>query len=143
MLPNQANAFGNVHGGEIMKMMDNAAGVVATRHTRSNVVTARVEGIDFYQPIYVGNLVTLAARLTFVSKHTMEVEIEVTAEDLATGHRTHALTAYFVMVALDQEGRPKEVPTLILRSERERRSFEAGQRRYQERKARLRAGDGP
>ncbi|MDP2728417.1 MAG: acyl-CoA thioesterase [Dehalococcoidia bacterium] len=134
MLPNQANAVGNVHGGEIMMMMDNASGVVATRHTRANVVTARVESIDFYHPIFVGNLVTVSARLTFVSKHTMEVELEVVAEDLAAGNQTHALTAYFVMVALDDHGRPQEVYPLIIQSEEEQRRFDEGRRRYEQRK---------
>lgn len=123
MLPSQANVAGNVHGGEIMKMMDDAAGVVASRHARSNVVTARVESINFYHAIYVGNLVKVSAHVTFVSKHTMEVQVGVVAEDLATGHCAQALTAYFVMVALDREGRPKEVPPLILRTARERQRF--------------------
>lgn len=134
MLPNQANAAGNVHGGEIMMMMDNAAGVVAARHARSNVVTARVESIDFYQPIYVGNLVTISARLTFVSKHTMEVRMDVVAEDLPTGAQAQALTAYFIMVSLDEKGRPKEVPPLILETDEEGLEFEAGLRRYEDRK---------
>lgn len=134
MLPSQANPAGNVHGGEIMKMMDSAAGVVVTRHTRSNSVTARVEGISFYRPIYVGNLVTVNAHLTFVCRRTMEVEFVVVAEDLATGLNTEALKAYFIMVALDQQGRPKEVPPLILETEEERRRFEEGRLRYEVRK---------
>lgn len=134
MLSSQANAAGNVHGGEIMMMMDNAAGVVAARHTRSNVVTARVENINFLKPIYIGNLVTISGRLTYVSRHTLEVELEVIAEDLPTGRQVQALTAYFVMVCLDQAGRPKQVPTLILQTDDEQRRFEQGQRRYEERK---------
>ena len=134
MQPSQANAAGNVHGGEVMMMMDNAAGVVAARHTRSNVVTARVESIDFFHPIYVGNVVTVDGHLSFVSRHTMEVELGVTAEHLATGSQVQALTAYFIMVALDEQGRPREVPPLILQTDEERRRFEAGQRRYDERK---------
>lgn len=133
MQPSQANAAGNVHGGEIMMIMDNAAGVVAARHTRSNVVTARVESISFFKPIYVGNLVTVCARLGFVSRHTMEIELEVTAEDLPTGAQAQALTAYFIMVALDPEGRPKEVPPLVLQTDQERDRFEQGRRRYEER----------
>lgn len=134
MLASQANAAGNVHGGEIMMMMDNAAGVVAVRHARSNVVTARVESIDFYQPIYVGNLVTIAARLTFVSRHTMEVCMDVVAEDLPTGAQAQALTAFFIMVALDEKGRPKELPPLTVQTDEERRQFEDGLRRYEDRK---------
>ena len=134
MLPSQANAAGNVHGGEIMMMMDNAAGVVASRHARANVVTARVESIDFYQPIYVGNLVTIDAHLTFVSRHTMEVGMEVVAEDLPTGSQAQALTAFFIMVALDEKGRPKEIPPLVVQTDEEKARFEDGLRRYEERK---------
>lgn len=134
MLPGQANPAGRIHGGEIMKLMDTAAGVVATRHARSVTATARVEHIDFLRPIYVGNLVTVSAHLTFVSEHTMEVGIDVTSEDLATGDQVQALTAYFIMVALDRQGHAKGVPPLILQTEEERRRFEAGRLRYQERK---------
>lgn len=134
MLPSQANAAGNVHGGEIMMMMDNAAGVVASRHARANVVTARVESIDFFQPIYVGNLVTIDARLTFVSRHTMEVGMEVVAEDLPTGSQAQALTAFFIMVALDENGRPREIPALTVQTDEEKTRFEEGLRRYEERK---------
>jgi acyl-coenzyme A thioesterase 7 len=78
--------------------------------------------------------VTISGRLTYVSRHTLEVELEVIAEDLRTGRQVQALTAYFVMVSLDQKGRPKQVPPLILQSDDERRRFEQGQRRYEERK---------
>jgi len=134
MLPSQANAAGNVHGGEIMMMMDNAAGVVAARHARANVVTARVESIDFYLPIYVGNLVTIEAHLSFVSRHTMEVCMHVVSEDLPTGKQAEALTAFFIMVALDERGRPKELPPLVVQTDDERRHFEDGLRRYEERR---------
>ena len=134
MQPSQANVAGNVHGGHIMMMMDNAAGVVASRHARCNVVTARAESINFLQPIYVGNLVIVTGRLTFVSQHTMEVEVEVVAEDLPTGSQVQSLTAYFIMVALDGQGRPKDVPLLIPQTEEERHRFGQGKRRYEERK---------
>lgn len=138
MQPSQANVAGNVHGGHIMMMMDNAAGVVASRHARCNVVTARVESINFLKPFYVGSLVTVTAHLSFASQHTMEVEVEVMAEDLATGYQEQALTAYFIMVALDHHDRPKDVPPLILQTDEERRRFEQGQRRYEDRKGPIR-----
>ncbi|MDO8690097.1 MAG: acyl-CoA thioesterase [Dehalococcoidia bacterium] len=134
MQPSHANVAGNVHGGEVMMMMDNAAGVVACRHSRSITVTARVESIEFLQPIYVGNLVTIEARLTFVSKHSMEVGMDVVTEDLTTGIQIQALTAFFIMVALDEKGRPKEVPPLSVQTDEERRLFQDGLSRYEGRK---------
>jgi acyl-CoA hydrolase len=135
MLPNQANPAGFVHGGELMKLMDNAAGVVAARHCRTNIVTGRVEDIVFHSPVRVGSLVIVRGRLTFTSRSSMEVQVRVEMEDLRSGDRIEALTAYFVMVALDAEGRPTEVPSLILATEEEERFFNEGEARYQVRKA--------
>jgi len=142
MLPHLANPAGNVHGGETMKLMDNAAGVVAMRHSHANVVLARVEGINFYQPIKVGNFVVVNAYLTFVSRSTMEVRVEVTTEDIRREKQWHALTAYFIMVALDDQGKPIEVPPLILSSKKERELWENGQKRYQTCKGDLMEEDG-
>jgi len=107
MQPNQANPKGNVHGGEIVKMMDNAAGVVAIRHACCNVVTARVDELVFHQPVFVGNLVTCHAFLTFVGRSSMEVIVSVEVEELYSESPNRCgLTAYFTMVALDTEGKP-------------------------------------
>jgi len=131
MMPHQANPLGNVHGGEIVKLMDTAAGVAALRHSHANVVTARVEGINFYHPVKMGNFVTVSAYLTFVSRSTMEVRVEVVTEDIKREKEWHALTAYFIVVALDEQGKPTEVPPLILSSKEERELWEKGERRYQ------------
>lgn len=132
MLPHQANVAGNVHGGEIMKMMDNAAYVVAHKHSRANVVTARVDELTFHQPIYVGNLVTCHAHLTFVGKSSLEVSVVVEVEDLYKEvSRKCALTALFTMVALNAGGHPMTVPQLDLVSDKERVVFEEGQKRYE------------
>jgi acyl-CoA hydrolase/bacterioferritin (cytochrome b1) len=136
MLPNQANPAGYVHGGELMKLMDNAAGVVAARHCRTSIVTGRVEDIVFYNPVRVGSLVMVHGKLIFVSRSSMEVLIEVENEDLRDGSRFKAVTAYFVMVALDAEGRPTEVPPLIISTEEEEKLFNGAQTRYQARKQR-------
>lgn len=131
MLPHQANVAGNVHGGEIMKLMDNAAYVVAHRHARSNVVTARVDELTFHQPIYVGNLVTCHAHLTFVGKSSMEVFVVVEVEDLfKEASRKCALTAFFTMVSLNAGGHTCAVPALELTSDAERARFEEGEQRY-------------
>ena len=118
------------HGGEIIKLMDTAAGLAALRHARSQVVTLRVEGINFLQPIRVGNYVTVHAKLTFASQSSMEIQVVVTAEHVLKDQRWEALRAYFIFVALDDEGKPKKVPALIVQTEEERKLFEAGEERY-------------
>ena len=97
MLPDQANIFGNVHGGEIIKVMDNVAGIVAARHARSPIVTARIDELEFHRPIHVGNLVTCNAKLAFVGNSSMEVFVEVLVEDLLEQDSTKvALTAFLL-----------------------------------------------
>jgi acyl-CoA hydrolase len=131
MLPQHANPFGNVHGGDIMKMMDSAAGVVARRHARKNVVTARVDKLEFHLPIHIGNVVTCYGKLTFVGKSSMEVSVSVSVEDMSKDEPAKtALTAYFTFVALDDRGKSQQVPPLELANEEERRLFEEGRQRY-------------
>jgi len=134
MLPHQTNPAGFVHGGELMKLMDNAAGAAAARHSRANPVTARVDNINFRSPVHVGDLVLVHAKVTFTSRSSMEVQIRVEAENLLTGERRDALTAYYIMVAVDIEGKSVEVPPLIVSTEEEERFFNDGLARYQARK---------
>ena len=141
MMPHQANAAGAVHGGEIMKLMDNAAGVVAVRHCHSYAVTARVDGINFFRPIRVSNLVTVHAYLTFVGRSTMDMRVEVVVEDIFKEVQHHALTAHFIMVAVDEKGKPKEVPPLILSSDKERKYWELGKKRYNSCRGDILAGE--
>jgi acyl-CoA hydrolase len=136
MYPHQGNWAGNVHGGEIMKLMDTVAGVVAHRHAHSNVVTAKVEELNFLKPVHIGELVFAKARLTFVSRTSMEVLVEVETEDLATEERHKALTASFIYVSLDNTGKPMEVPPLLITTEEGERLFEEGRKRYESRKER-------
>ena len=135
MLPDQANPAGFVHGGELMKLMDNASGVVAARHSRSNIVTAMVEDITFLNPVRIADLVIIHAKMTFTSRSSMEVQIEVDTERLLAGTRLRALTAYFIMVALDAQGKATEVPPLIISTEAEEKLYNEGLARYQARKA--------
>ncbi|NPA95472.1 MAG: acyl-CoA thioesterase [Thermodesulfobacteria bacterium] len=129
MLPEDANSAGNVHGGTIMKLADNAAYVVATRHCRSNVVTASVDRIDFLAPAYIGDLLTLKARLNWTGNTSMEIGIKIEAEDLYAGEIRHVATALLTFVALDDRGRPRPVPPLILETQEDKRIFkEAAQR---------------
>jgi acyl-CoA hydrolase len=129
--PMQAGRSGFAHGGEIMKLMDTAAGVVALRHSHHIAVTARVDGINFFRPIKVHDLVIVNAYLTFVGKSSMDVRVEVFAEDIIGEMRRHALTAHFIMVALDDHDKPTEVPPLILSSEEEKELWEKGKRRHE------------
>jgi len=131
MLPEQANILGNVHGGEVIKLMDNVAGIAAVRHSRNNVVTARIDELEFHQPIHVGNLVTCNAKLTFVGNSSMEVFVEVLVEDITKEDSTKvALTAFITMVAIDKNGKPISVPLLEVTNEEESKLFEEGQERY-------------
>ena len=118
------------HGGEIIKLMDTAAGLAALRHAHTQVVTLRVEGINFLHPIRVGNYVTVNARLTYTSQSTMEIQVKVTAEHVMKEQEWEALTAYFIFVAVDENGKPQQVPPLILETEEERELFTAGEERY-------------
>jgi len=135
MLPHQTNPAGFVHGGELMKLMDNAAGVVAARHSHANPVTAMVQDINFHNTVRVGDLVLVHGKITFTSRSSMEIRIDVEAEDLLTGKRRQALTAYYVMVAVDLQGKPVEVPPLIVITEEEDSLFNEGLARYKARKA--------
>lgn len=131
MQPAQANIAGNVHGGEVMKLMDNAGGIVARRHARTNVVTARVDILEFHQPIHIGNYVKCVGQLTFVGKSSMEVLLTVTVEDLSKEEAPKtSLTGYFTFVSIDENGKPVPVPTLEICNEEEARRYEEGKQRY-------------
>jgi len=134
MLPHHANLAGYVHGGEIMKLMDNAGGVVAARHAHTNTVTAKVEEINFLEPVRVGDVALVHASLTFVGRSSMEIRVQVETENLFTEKRQQALSAYFIYVALDKAGKPTEVPPLLITTEEGQRLFEEGKKRYEERK---------
>ena len=125
MLPSQANVAGNVHGGEIMKIMDSAAGAVSIKYARCNVVTARVDELQFHLPIFVGALVTCVATIAYVGTTSMEVIVTVDVEDLESdAEPKRALSAYFTMVALDKSGHPHKVPALIVETEAEKALYE-------------------
>jgi uncharacterized protein (TIGR00369 family) len=121
MTPQDVNISGNVHGGVVMKLIDTAGSVVAARHTRTNVVTASIDRLNFHYPVYVGDLVTLRASLNMVGKTSMEIGVRVEAENILTGKIRHTASSYLTYVALDTEGKPTTVPPLILKSEDEKR----------------------
>ncbi len=129
MGPNDANTLGNVHGGIIMKLCDEAGGMAATRHARRPAVTIVVDSMAFHSPVQIGNLVTVSAEVTWVGRTSMETRVVVHAEHLLTGATTHTNTAYFVYVALDEQGKPTAVPALILETDDERERHARGEER--------------
>ncbi|MBI5016646.1 MAG: acyl-CoA thioesterase [Deltaproteobacteria bacterium] len=133
MMPSHANPAGNIHGGQLMKMIDDAAGAVAVRHARANMVTASIDRLDFHAPVYVGNLVVLKASINFVGRTSMEIGVRVEAEDLRRGDVRHTASAYLTFVSLDDEGKPQEIPGLLLETDEERRRWEAGASRRRDR----------
>ena len=106
MNPQDANPAGNVHGGFIMKLIDTAAGAAAIKHSRSNCVTASVDRLDFHNPVFIGDLVTLKAGITYTGKSSMEVGVRVESQNLLTGEIRHTVSAYLTLVALDKNGKP-------------------------------------
>ncbi len=133
MQPHDANPAGNIHGGAIMKLIDNAAGVVALRHARSNAVTASIERLDFLYPVHIGDLVTLTASINRVGHSSMEIGVRVVSENMITGALHHTASAYLTFVALDEQGRPRPVPPLTLESDDDRRRHENARRRSTQR----------
>lgn len=133
-----ANVLGNVHGGVIMKLCDEAGGTAAIKHARRPVVTVSVDSMSFHSPVHIGNLITVQAEVTWVGRTSLETRMIVTTEDILTGKVTHTNTAYYVYVALDTGGGTTEVPPLICETDEERALFEEGARRQEQRLARRR-----
>jgi acyl-CoA hydrolase len=119
-----ANLAGNVHGGVIMREVDSAAGTAAVRHAGRLCVTASIDELSFHEPVFVGDILIVSASINDVGHSSLEVGVKVEAEPWRGGERRHTTTAYLVMVALDDEGHPVEVPPLILQTEEERRRQE-------------------
>ena len=133
MHPEHANLLGNVHGGWIMKLVDEAGALACMRHAQRKVVTVAIDSLVFRQPIRIGDLIILNAEVTYTGRTSMEAEVQVQAENPVTGERTHTNTAYLVYVALDDEGRPTTVPPLQSETEDEKRKAEAAKERQERR----------
>jgi uncharacterized protein (TIGR00369 family) len=134
--PEHSNSLGTVHGGVILKLCDEAGGIVASRHARRPCVTVTVDSVTFHQPVRVGQLLLVHAQLAYVGKTSMEVELHVEAEDLLTGEVTHTNSAFIVYVALDDQLNPTAVPALLLQSDEDRLRHAAGKARQAARLAR-------
>jgi len=126
----EANLAGNVHGGVIMYLCDEVAGIAAVRHCGTRVVTVAMDRMTFINPVYVGHLVTVKATVNTAWRSSMEVGVRVEAENIRSGEVTHTSTAYLTMVALDEEGKPTQVPPVEPETpDEQRRAREAQLRR--------------
>ncbi len=129
MHPEHANLLGNVHGGWIMKLVDEAGALACMRHAQKKVVTVAIDSMTFRQPIRIGDLIVLNAEVTYTGHTSMEAEVQVVAENPVTGEQTHTNTAYLVYVALDDDGHPTSVPALITETDEEKQRMEQAKKR--------------
>ena len=134
MMPDDANPWGDVHGGVIMKMVDEAAGSAAIRHARCRVATVAIDYMSFLHPVHVGDLVEVMASVNDVGRTSMEVGVRVETENMLTGERNHTSSAYVVMVALDDQGHPVEIPGVVPESPDQKRRMAAAKIRRAQRK---------
>lgn len=138
--PNHMNAAGRLFGGMLMQWLDEVAGLVAKRHTRSNIITASVDNLHFIHGAYQGEMVVIIGRVTYVGNTSLEVRVDTYVEHLEDGMRHPINRAYFTMVALDENDKPKRVPGLILETESEKAEWEAGKKRREIRMMRKKEG---
>jgi uncharacterized protein (TIGR00369 family) len=129
MQPEHANNHGNVHGGWIMKLVDEAGALACMRHAQCKVVTVAIDSMTFRNPIRIGDLVILNAEVSFAGRSSMETEVKVIAENPITGVRTTTNTAYLVYVALDDNGKPQTVPHLIAETDEQKERMEQAKAR--------------
>ncbi len=130
MLPEHSNALGNVHGGVILRQVDEAGAIAAMRHTRKACVTISIDSMTFRHPVHLGELLVCSAEVTWVGKTSIEVHVDVHSEHPITGETSHTNSGYVVYVALGDDGRPAPATPLLVTTEGERAAFEAGARRH-------------
>ena len=134
MTPDMTNFSGKVHGGTILKLLDEAAFSCASRYCKTYVVTVSLDHVVFKAPIRVGDLVTFKCHVNYVGCSSMEIGIRVEGEKIRDKEQYHAISCYFTMVSVDEDGNPQEVPRLVLTSEAEEKLFQAGKMRSEMRK---------
>lgn len=133
VLPPDTNALGTIFGGRVMEWIDIGAAIVASRHCRMVAVTASMDALHFISPIKLGDIVVLKASVNYTHKTSMEIGVRIEAEDPKSGLRRHTASAYLTFVALDENGIPAHVPDIRCKTEEEKRRYEAGRRRREER----------
>ncbi|MGG3469544.1 acyl-CoA thioesterase [Neobacillus pocheonensis] len=136
VLPNDTNSHHTLFGGALMSRIDRVAGIAAMKHCRKALVTASTDSVDFLHPITLKDAVTLEAFVTWTGKSSMEVFVNVTAENALTGESRTAATSFLTFVALDEEGNPTAVPPVFPETEEEKYLFETGEERAHNRKLR-------
>ena len=129
MQPEHANHHGNVHGGWIMKLVDEAGALACMRHAQHRVVTIAIDQMVFRQPIHIGDVIILTAEVTYTGHTSLEAEVQVIAENPITGEQVHTNTAYLVYVTLDEDGKASEVPALIAETPEEKERMKEAERR--------------
>jgi acyl-CoA hydrolase len=134
-----ANLLGNVHGGEVMKLVDTAGGLAAMKHCGGPVVTVAMDEMSFIEPVFVGDVVTVRAMVNDAGRTSMEVGVRVEADNFISGRHVHTSSAYLVYVALDEEGKPRPVPPVLLETDEQSRRQREAKLRRQARLARKRA----
>lgn len=142
VMPNDTNPHGTVSGGRVMQLIDIAAAMAAMRHSRSKVVTAAIDEIIFHAPVPVGHVLHLTAQVTCVGRTSMEVKVKVNGENPLTGQHCHTTTAYLVFVAVDDDGRPREVPAVAPGNDEEAALQARAEQRRQRRLSRRDRGEG-
>lgn len=139
IMPSHINGADRLFGGQLVEWIDIVAAVVARRHSGCNVTTAAIDNLQFKAGAFINNTLVLIGRITYVGNTSMEIRVDTYVEDL-TGVRKVVNRAYVVMVALDEEGNPTQVPKLILETESERAEWEAGKKRHSLRSKRRKEG---
>ncbi|MFW9920735.1 MAG: acyl-CoA thioesterase [Candidatus Thorarchaeota archaeon] len=124
VFPNDVNNNGTLYGGRLLDWIDTIAGIVAKRHCRSSVVTASIDSLNFLNPIYQRDIVTLEAWINYVGRTSMEIEVRVTSENPITAETSKTCRAFLTYVSTDEKGEPKEAPKLLIQNEEERYRFE-------------------
>ncbi len=135
MMPEHANTHGNVHGGWIMKLVDEAGALASTRHAAHRTVTVAIDQMVFRHPIHIGDLVLFNAEVTYAGRTSMEVEVDVIAENPISGEQIHTNAAYLVYVAIDDDGKPTRIPPLMAETPEEQARMDTAVERQQRRLA--------
>ncbi len=133
VLPADTNIFNALYGGRLMEWIDNVASIVAIKHGRRRAVTGSIDSLFFLSPIHLGDIVRLEGRINHCTKSTMEIEVDVYSQEGLTGTTSFTTKAFLTYVAVDQSGRPTEVPQLLLETEEEKERFRNGEERSKER----------
>ena len=133
VLPPDTNIFNDLYGGRLVEWIDNIAGIVAIKHSRRRTVTGSIDSLFFLSPINLGDIVHLTGRINYVHKSTMEIQVDVFSEEGLTGEKSFTTTCTLTYVAITQDGRPTEVPGLILETDEDRDRFKQGEMRRQTR----------